>query len=211
MALATTTATTPLAPLALAPPPISASQCSLLPLRSRAPVPVSLSLRSAARRLVAVAAKEPELGGSEGGGAGDSSGSGGGGGGGEPRGGGEEGEGEEGKDKMGEGLSMSQKLTLAYAALVGAGGAMGYMKSGSQKSLAAGGISALVLYFVHTQLPVRPVFASSIGLGISAALLSVMGSRFKKSRKIFPAGVVSLVSLVMVGGYFHGILRSSHA
>lgn len=47
--------------------------------------------------------------------------------------------------------------------------------------------------------------------GISAALLSVMGSRFKKSGKIFPAGVVSLVSLVMVGGYFHGILRSSHA
>lgn len=128
---------------------------------------------------------------------------------------------------------------------------MGYMKSGSQKSLAAGGISALVLYFVHTQLPVRPVFASSIGLGmqnhflshlccgpcgpyyplawnyfnmesfpdvvslcilgISAALLSVMGSRFKKSGKIFPAGVVSLVSLVMVGGYIHGILRSTHA
>lgn len=46
-----------------------------------------------------------------------------------------------------------------------AGGVMGYMKSGSQKSLAAGGISALLLYFVHTQLPVRPVFASSIGLG----------------------------------------------
>ncbi|KAG2569351.1 protein FATTY ACID EXPORT 2, chloroplastic-like isoform X1 [Panicum virgatum] len=112
---------------------------------------------------------------------------------------------------MGQGLSMSQKLTLAYAALVGDGGVMGYMKSGSQKSLAAGGISALVLYFVHTQFPVRPVFASSIGLGISAALLSVMGSRFKKSGKIFPAGVVSLVSLVMVGGYFHGILRSSHA
>jgi uncharacterized membrane protein (UPF0136 family) len=47
-----------------------------------------------------------------------------------------------------------------------AGGVMGYMKSGSQKSLAAGGISALVLYVVHTQLPVRPVLASSIGLGI---------------------------------------------
>nr|ACG47336.1 hypothetical protein [Zea mays] len=38
-----------------------------------------------------------------------------------------------------------------------------------------------------------------------------MGSRFKKSGKMFPAGVVSLVSLVMVRGYFHGILRSSHA
>jgi uncharacterized membrane protein (UPF0136 family) len=205
-------ATTPLlAPLALAPAPISASQCSLLYLRGPR-APSLLSLRSGspgARLLAAVAAKEPELGGgggSEGGSGG--SGSGGSGGSSDPQGGGEEeGEGE----KMGEGLSMSQKLTLAYAALVGAGGVMGYMKSGSQKSLAAGGISALVLFFVHTQLPVRPVFASSIGLGISAALLTVMGSRFKKSGKIFPAGVVSLLSFVMVGGYFHGILRSSHA
>ncbi|KAM0908403.1 hypothetical protein ACQ4PT_015498 [Festuca glaucescens] len=199
-------ATTPLlAPLALDPAPICASQCSLLFLRGPR-APALLSLRSP-RLLAAVAAKEPELGGggSEGGSGG--SGSGGAGGSGDPQGGGE-GEGED--EKMGEGLSMSQKLTLAYAALVGAGGVMGYMKSGSQKSLAAGGISALLLFLVHTQLPVRPVFASSIGLGISAALLIVMGSRFKKSGKIFPAGVVSLLSFVMVGGYFHGILRSSH-
>ncbi|KAF8762772.1 hypothetical protein HU200_009079 [Digitaria exilis] len=204
-------ATTPLAHLALAAPPISASQSSLLLLPRRpSPAPVSLSLRS--RLVAAVATKEPELGGGSGSEGGDGAGgSGGGGGDRDPREGVPEGEGEGEEEKMGQGLSMSQKLTLAYAALVGAGGVMGYMKSGSQKSLAAGGISALVLYFVHTQLPVRPVFASSIGLGISAALLSVMGSRFKKSGKIFPAGVVSLVSLVMVGGYFHGILRSSHA
>ncbi|KAJ1273233.1 hypothetical protein BS78_06G263500 [Paspalum vaginatum] len=234
---------TPLTHLALAPPPISSSQASLLLLphrRSPARVSISRSLRS--RVVAAVASKEPELGGggSEGGdGAGgsggdsdpreavaskepelggggseggDGAGGSGGGGGSDPREGNQEGEGEgEGEEEMGQGLSMSQKLTLVYAALVGAGGVMGYMKSGSQKSLAAGGLSALVLFFVHTQLPVRPVFASSIGLGISAALLSVMGSRFKKSGKIFPAGVVSLVSLVMVGGYFHGILRSSHA
>lgn len=41
-------------------------------------------------------------------------------------------------------------------------------------------------------------------------LLVVMGSRFKKSGKVFPAGVVSLVSLVMTGGYLHGIMRSMH-
>ncbi|KAI5010388.1 hypothetical protein ZWY2020_012525 [Hordeum vulgare] len=187
-------ATTPLlAPLAFSPAPISASQSSLLFLR--VPAPALLSASPGARLLAAFASREPELGGggSEGG---DGAGSGGrGGGGSDPQGGGDEGE----EEKMGDGLSMSQKLTLAYAALVGAGGVMGYMKSGSQKSLAAGGISALVLFFVHTQLPVRPVFASAIGLGISAALLSVMGSRFKKSGKIFPAGVVSLLSLVMVG------------
>ena len=107
-------------------------------------------------------------------------------------------------------LSMSQKLTLGYAALVGVGGVMGYVKSGSQKSLAAGGLSAAVLYYVYTQLPTNPVFASSVGLGISAALLGVMGSRFKRSGKVFPAGVVSLVSLVMTGGYVHGIMRSMH-
>ncbi|KAH0455841.1 hypothetical protein IEQ34_015873 [Dendrobium chrysotoxum] len=122
-----------------------------------------------------------------------------------------EGEGESGKEKKVSGMSMSQKLTLGYAAVVGVGGVMGYMKSGSQKSLAAGGGSALLLYYVYTQLPVKPAFASSLGLGLSAALLAVMGSRFKRSGKIFPAGVVSIVSFIMAGGYLHGILRSLHA
>lgn len=143
----------------------------------------------------------------------DISGGGGGGDGGGGGGGKNEGEGgspdESGSEKK-MALSMSQKLTLGYAALVGIGGAMGYMKSGSQKSLLAGGISASVLYYVYTQLPANPVYASSIGLGISAALMGVMGSRFLKSRKIFPAGVVSLVSFIMTGGYLHGILRSMH-
>ncbi|KAI3760768.1 hypothetical protein L1987_51167 [Smallanthus sonchifolius] len=107
-------------------------------------------------------------------------------------------------------MSMSQKLTLGYAALVGLGGLMGYLKSGSQKSLISGGVSAALLFYVYTQLPVNPVFASCVGFGLSAALLGVMGSRFKNSGKVFPAGVVSVVSLVMTGGYLHGIMRSFH-
>ncbi|KAH7519370.1 hypothetical protein FEM48_Zijuj08G0028800 [Ziziphus jujuba var. spinosa] len=148
-------------------------------------------------------------GGGGGGSAGDGDGGGRGGGGG---GGGNEGEGEDRSDgkKKKMALSMSQKLTLGYAALVGVGGLMGYLKSGSQKSLLSGGLSAAVLYYVYTKLPTSPVVASSIGFGLSAALLFVMGSRFKSSGKIFPAGVVSLVSLVMTGGYLHGILRSAH-
>nr|ABR17562.1 unknown [Picea sitchensis] len=157
------------------------------------------------------AAEEPEPGvNSEavrGGGGGNNLG--GGGGGGEGGGGGGEEEEKEKKRRMA--LSMSQKLTLGYAALVGVGGLMGYIKSGSNKSLVSGGLSALLLYYVHTQLPVRPAFASAVGLGVSALLLLVMGSRFKNSGKIFPAGVVSLVSLIMTGGYLHGIFRSSHA
>lgn len=45
------------------------------------------------------------------------------------------------------------------------GGLMGFLKSGSQKSLLSGGLSAALLYFVYTQLPTRPVLASSLGLG----------------------------------------------
>ncbi|GMH08155.1 hypothetical protein Nepgr_009995 [Nepenthes gracilis] len=107
-------------------------------------------------------------------------------------------------------LSTSQKLTLGYAALVGVGGVMGYLKRGSHMSLIAGGLSASVLYYVYTELPKRPGFASSLGLGVSATLLGSMGYRFQKSGKIFPAGIVSLISLGMAGGYLHGILRSHH-
>ncbi|KAK4413433.1 protein FATTY ACID EXPORT 2, chloroplastic [Sesamum alatum] len=105
-------------------------------------------------------------------------------------------------------LSMSQKLTLGYAALVGVGGVMGYLKGGSRKSLIAGGLSASLLYYVYTLLPSDPVLASSLGLVLSVSLMGVMGSRIKKSGKIFPAGIVAFASLVMTGGYLHGILRS---
>ncbi|KAK9989782.1 hypothetical protein SO802_030021 [Lithocarpus litseifolius] len=154
---------------------------------------------------------QPDIGGGgDGGDSGDKGGGGGGGGGdGDNNNKGDD-EGEEQNSKKMGSMSMSQKLTLGYAALVGVGGVMGYLKSGSQKSLLAGGISASLLYYVYSQLPVRPVLASSVGLGISAALLGVMGARFKKSGKIFPAGVVSLVSLIMTGGYLHGIMRSLH-
>ncbi|KAL9255662.1 FATTY ACID EXPORT 7-like protein, partial [Drosera capensis] len=62
-------------------------------------------------------------------------------------------------------ISTSQKLTLGYAALVGVGGIMGYVKSRSHISAIAGGLSASALYYVYTELPNRPGFASSLGLG----------------------------------------------
>lgn len=157
----------------------------------------------------------PETGGGGGdsGGANDNGGGGGDNGGNNNNDGGNEGDSDEGNDhnsKRKMALSMSQKLTLGYAFLVGAGGFMGYLKSGSTKSLIAGGASAALLYSVYAMLPTQPVLASAIGFVLSAGLLGVMGSRFLKSKKIFPAGVVSFVSLVMSGGYLHGILRSVH-
>ena len=59
-------------------------------------------------------------------------------------------------------LYCRQRMKLIVLAV---GGLMGYLKSGSQKSLLAGGSSAALLYYVHTQLPTNPVFASALGLG----------------------------------------------
>jgi hypothetical protein len=42
---------------------------------------------------------------------------------------------------------------------------MGFAKSGSSKSLMAGGGSASILYYVFLNLPSNPVLASIIGLG----------------------------------------------
>lgn len=107
--------------------------------------------------------------------------------------------------------SLSQDLTLGYAAFIGIGGVMGYMKGGSSISLIAGIVSAFLLYDVYTVLPSHPFLASSVGLGVSASLLAVMGFRYRESRKIFPAGVVFMLSLIMSASYIHGMLLSMHA
>ncbi|KAJ9560580.1 hypothetical protein OSB04_005740 [Centaurea solstitialis] len=76
-------------------------------------------------------------------------------------------------------MLVSQRLTLGFAAFFGVGGLMGYLKSDNKKSFIYGGTSAIVLYYVYTQLPVNPVYASCIGLGLSVVLLGVTGIGFK--------------------------------
>ena len=114
---------------------------------------------------------------------------------------------------------------------------MGYVKKGSTKSAAAGLFTGAALLAVFYWLPTAPLAASILGLGmrpslsslclggrlnsrvdggggggwgaaISATLLSIMGSRFATSKKMMPSGMVALVSLIMTGGYIHGIVRT---
>jgi hypothetical protein len=53
------------------------------------------------------------------------------------------------------------------------GGVIGFFKTGSNKSLLAGGGSALVLYYVYLTLPRNPFLASAIGLGKLVHLLTL--------------------------------------
>jgi hypothetical protein len=80
--------------------------------------------------------------------------------------------------------------------------------------------SMLTLIYIYRERE-RTVFFLSLGnlilwrsvhvdAGVSITLLVAMGSRFWNSGKFFPAGVVSILSLIMAVGYIHALIRTSH-
>uniref|UniRef100_A0A8C7I7M2 Transmembrane protein 14C n=1 Tax=Oncorhynchus kisutch TaxID=8019 RepID=A0A8C7I7M2_ONCKI len=87
---------------------------------------------------------------------------------------------------------MSQDwIGYSYAALVSAGGIMGYVKAGSVTSLVAGlffGFLAGLGAYLMSQNPkdVR------LSLGTSGTLAIVMGMRFLNSWKFMPAGLMTI-------------------
>ena len=92
-------------------------------------------------------------------------------------------------------------LTVAYAVSVAAGGVFGYLKAGSTASLAAGltfgSIAALGAYLVST----GQTAGHWLVLGTAGTLTVVMGRRYLNSGKVFPAGVVALLSVLILGRY----------
>ncbi|KAK4828460.1 hypothetical protein QYF61_026685, partial [Mycteria americana] len=89
-------------------------------------------------------------------------------------------------------------LGFGYAALVASGGLIGYAKAGSVPSLAAGLFFGSLAGLGAYQLSQNPnnVWISLITAG---TLTAVMGTRFYNSGKFMPAGLISGVSLLMVG------------
>lgn len=88
---------------------------------------------------------------------------------------------------------------LAYALAVAAGGIAGYAKAGSIASLAAGltfgGIAGLGGYMVSNNQP----FGHYLVVGTAGVLTFVMGKRYMNSGKIMPAGIVTILSILMLG------------
>ncbi|KAI8365280.1 transmembrane protein 14C-like protein [Radiomyces spectabilis] len=95
---------------------------------------------------------------------------------------------------------MTDLVGYIYSGLIFTGGAIGYFKAGSTASLLAGTIfsaAAGLGAYLASNNPKNVVFA----LLVAVVLLMVMGSRFSKSGKFMPAGLISFLSLLMIIRY----------
>ncbi|PNH06431.1 Transmembrane protein 14A [Tetrabaena socialis] len=88
-------------------------------------------------------------------------------------------------------------LDLALSALTSLGGIMGYVKKKSLPSLLGGltfgvafGASA---YIIQNQ---DALLGHSVGCATSALMLTMMGARFVRTRKMMPAGVLAGTGLI---------------
>ena len=93
-------------------------------------------------------------------------------------------------------MSFPVLLLYIYGVLLIVGGIIGYAKAKSVISLIAGvvcGIIALLLGYYYTWH-----FAPHAALLLGLLLLFIMGRRFIATRKFMPAGLVSILSLIVI-------------
>ncbi|HWE36552.1 MAG TPA: TMEM14 family protein [Isosphaeraceae bacterium] len=85
-----------------------------------------------------------------------------------------------------------------YAALLAAGGIMGYVKAASRPSLIAG-VASAVLVAIGLALAASGIRGGFWLAGAVAIALTVLfGVRYGKSGKFMPSGMLGLVSVVVV-------------
>ncbi|ORX91720.1 transmembrane protein 14C-like protein [Basidiobolus meristosporus CBS 931.73] len=98
---------------------------------------------------------------------------------------------------------MTDYLGYGFGAAVAAGGILGYAKAGSKPSLAAGLSFGGLIAYGASRVSENPKDAH-VAFGVSAVLLWIMGKKYYRGRKLMPAGIIALLSLVMTTryGYF---------
>ena len=87
---------------------------------------------------------------------------------------------------------MFNTVLWVYIALLIVGGLMGFIKGKSRISLISSTIFAIVLALVA----LRIIASNYVAIGLVAFLLVFFGARFVRSKKVMPAGMMSVVSLI---------------
>ena len=88
-------------------------------------------------------------------------------------------------------LTLKVTILWIYIVLLISGGLMGYLKAKSKASIIASTISAIPLILVG--LKVLPSTLASILLGV---LLILFGSKYIRSGKLMPSGIMCIITLV---------------
>merc|ERR1711934_193121 len=95
---------------------------------------------------------------------------------------------------------MSHHLNYTMAGILAVGGLAGYAKKRSAPSLVAGlSLGAAYAYAGYLISQNEAEQGHLVGTATSGLVLLAMGPRFVKSRKIMPAGILTITSLVGLG------------
>lgn len=86
--------------------------------------------------------------------------------------------------------ALAHNLTVVYAAIMGAGGIFAFIKTSSKPSLIFGVLSTALLAYAYKQRSIE------YALGTACCLSMVFYARFVKTKKMMPAGMLGIVSLV---------------
>jgi uncharacterized membrane protein (UPF0136 family) len=89
---------------------------------------------------------------------------------------------------------MFNTVLWVYIALLIVGGLMGFIKGKSKISL----ISSLIFAIVLALVALGTIQSKHVAIGLVAFLLVFFGARFLRSKKVMPAGMMSVVSLVVL-------------
>lgn len=97
---------------------------------------------------------------------------------------------------------VGQVTMGVYALLLAAGGVFGMAKAGSRPSLIAGLVSAALIVCCLILSGSDPVIGFGLGAGIAGSLVAVFASRYRKTGKFMPSGMLlglsAVVGLVLV-------------
>ncbi|KAH6562366.1 hypothetical protein BASA61_008304 [Batrachochytrium salamandrivorans] len=97
-------------------------------------------------------------------------------------------------------MASTDVPAFCYAALVFVGGLIGFFRAGSIISLSMGSLCGILLGIGARQVSAHPSEFRLI-MAVSLLLLLVMGPRFARTNKFFPAGIITFASAGMLVRY----------
>ena len=85
---------------------------------------------------------------------------------------------------------------IIFGILTIAGGIVGYVKAGSTASIIAGSISGVLLLLAAWLMPEHRAVGLVVALVVSLLLAAQFIPKFFRTRKVMPAGLMSILSVI---------------